>query len=106
MLTIFYGPMIALIVFIAVVVIRCRATLSRDRRFREAVGVEGATSQQRAEMERKAQLFRHLLGYPLVLAVTWSWGCARRVYEVAHPNTTNPVWSVSIHLALALLQVW
>ena len=76
-----YATIWAVVAYIIVTVLQCRRALRRDRLFKEAV-LGRQSTQDDAEQKAKDELYRHLIGYPIILCLVWVWPSVRRVWII------------------------
>ena len=76
-----YGISWSVILYIIVTAAQCRRALRRDRLFKEAV-LGRQSTQDDAEQKAKDELYRHLIGYPIILCLVWVWPSVRRVWII------------------------
>lgn len=98
-----YGIIWSVILYIIVTAAQCRRALRRDRLFKEAV--LGRESARDDDQKAKDELYRHLIGYPVLLCVVSSWPSVRRLWLLARPQSEGEGghlggWAPTLELSL------
>ena len=92
----FYGGLWIVEIFVIGVIVLCRLKLQHfiqdPSRATETDGVRNAR-----------EVYKHLLGYPIVLVLTWSVGSVRRLWIIFEPSIATNIPFASVHLALGSL---